>query len=443
MAQHEEARVDVDLEAWSAAGLSPAEAAEIAAEIPQGILLAPAPYSVTETRTPNEEWQLPAAWPYKGAMAHGTAAVHYAPGHTSLQRPFIFADGFNYGPSDLAGLWSHLNTPYGPDNKQFLSELLAAGFDVILLGFDERHTYVQANAGIAVSCIRRAIAERTGDSPLTVGGVSMGGLVTRYALARMESDREDHQTETYLSYDSPHNGAWIPLILQQLAYFFEPLTPGKGPKQAALIRSPAAQQLLWAWVKDARTSGPVATASPLRAEFLSDLNKVGSFPMRPRKLGVANGNGQGMGRDVPPDELVFEWNALAGLLQAVVRTQPSFGDRQFIGRMRALGEWRRSYTTAVAPFDGAPGGTLASYGMLADKLGAKIEEAYRSGCFVPAVSAVALDYDPVRWPIDLHTDISVLPGEQSRLDAFQCDTENSEHGTVRAQLADWILDQLR
>ncbi|MEV4570112.1 hypothetical protein AB0K12_40715 [Nonomuraea sp. NPDC049419] len=57
----------------------------------------------------------------------------------------------------------------------------------------------------------------------------------------------------------------------------DPAPPGRAelhapssPGQAALIRSPAAQQLLWAWVGSARYSGPVATAGPLRAEFLRD-----------------------------------------------------------------------------------------------------------------------------------------------------------------------------
>jgi triacylglycerol esterase/lipase EstA (alpha/beta hydrolase family) len=52
-----------------------------------------------------------------------------------------------------------------------------------------------------------AAAERTGGTPLVVGGLSMGGLVTRYALAMLERDNPEHEVGTYFSYDSPHRGA--------------------------------------------------------------------------------------------------------------------------------------------------------------------------------------------------------------------------------------------
>jgi hypothetical protein len=261
----------------------------------------------------------------------------------------------------------------------------------------------------------------------------------------MEHDGEDHQTETYLSIDSPHNGAWVPIILQQLAYFFEqispPSEPGK-PRQAELIRSPAAQQLLWGWVENSQYSGPIATASPLRGEFLDDLTKLGWFPARPRLLGVANGTGNGVGTDLPPDEQVFDWSAIADLVGATVRSQPAFGSRRPVGQMHLLGASRASLSTQIPPFDGAPGGTLASYGMLADTLGASIEDRLRAGCFVPTISAVSLDYDPLSWPIDLYTDITTLTPGTSALDEFCCDTTNSAHSKITPTLADWILTRI-
>ena len=123
--------------------------------------------------------------------------------------------------------------------------------------------------------------------------------------ARAARRRGGRQTGTYLSWDSPRNGAWIPLILQQMAYFFERLTPAEPgrPGQADLIRSPAAQQLLWAWVPDAEYSGEVATASRLRTEIVRELADLDNFPRRPRLLGVANGRGDGTGRPPPPRPL--------------------------------------------------------------------------------------------------------------------------------------------
>lgn len=80
--------------------------------------------------------------------------------------------------------------------------------------------------------------------------------------------------------------------------------------------------------------------------------------------------------------------------------------------------------------------------MLADALGATIDERHRSGCFVPSVSAVALKYDPVTWDVDLTTSLNDLPPGRSELDAFHCDDTNSEHSLVTESLAEWILAEL-
>ncbi|MET8868945.1 hypothetical protein ABZW11_38970 [Nonomuraea sp. NPDC004580] len=104
--------------------------------------------------------------------------------------------------------------------------------------------------------------------------------------------------------------------------------------------------------------------------------------------------------------------------------------------------WRYQPGRDVAAFDGAPGGTLPVYGAVADRLGTPIDARFRSACFVPSVSAVALQYDPVEWPVDLYTDITSLSPEHSQLDDYHCDAHNTEHGQVTGALADWILGQL-
>ncbi|MFF9765809.1 hypothetical protein ACF1GT_04210 [Streptomyces sp. NPDC014636] len=440
----QEARIDVELTAKQEEGKPPADArATLAGALEPGVWFAsPARAARTEDRKPRT-WELRSSRPYRGEVATGTAAVYLAEGRKNLERPFIFADGFNYGLSDLPGLWNHFNAPYKKGKPGLLDQLLAAGLDVVLVGFEQRHTYIQANAGVVISAIQQAISERQGDAPLIVGGVSMGGMITRYALAEMEAHSMDHQTETYLSWDTPHNGAWIPLVLQQMAYFFESFPTGNpdAPKQADLIRSPAAQQLLWAWVEDAKYSGAVATSSELRKQFLAELQEYGQFPVRPRKLGVANGMGNGTGRDLPPGETVFDWR-LPLIAAASARIQPDNGEHQPIGEMKALGQVRRGSTSHVPALDGAPGGSLASFGMIADALKAEIRQEHRSGCFVPAVSAVALDFDPVAWDVNPYEDIESLPAEKSMLDEFKCDSKNTEHSQVTETLADWILERI-
>lgn len=438
----QEPRIDVAL-TLREGGAEPTreELAEIAASLkPEVWFTTPLTGSDEAGREADFTWDLVGA-PYKGQVATGKAAVYLANSKFGLNRPFIFADGFNYGESDLPGLFAYFNQPY--DGKAGLfDQLLSQGFDVIVLGFKERHTHIQANAEVAIAAIRQAIQERRSDIPLTVGGVSMGGIITRFALAKMESDTEDHQTATYLSYDSPHNGAWIPLILQQMAYFFEDYTPAgpEGAKQADLIRSPAAQQLLWAWVENSKYSGPVATSSRLRKDFLDELDRIGNFPQRPIKLGVSNGRRDGIGRPLPAGEVAFDWQALVA--SATARFQPEKGEKQKVGGMHLGLALRRSTTTEVPALDGAPGGTLDSFGKVADALKAKISDEYRSGAFVPSVSAAALDFDPVQWNVNVNLSITDADLARGHLDEVAFDDDNTEHSHVSGKLIDWIVERV-
>ncbi|MEV7599070.1 hypothetical protein AB0O91_16970 [Kitasatospora sp. NPDC089797] len=431
-------RIDVST-SLGAAGAEPdaARRADLAAAVSRDVLFATRPGSPGHRAAAT-------TWDLVGEHASGEAAVHYADGRTHLEKPLLFADGFNYGRSDLPALFEHFNTPYQDGTPGLFDQLLARGYDIVLIGFEERHTRIQHNAEVATKAIERAIDERLGDARLTVGGVSMGGIVTRYALAKLEDEGFDHQTDTYLSWDSPHNGAWIPLILQQMAYFFETLAPGEPgkPSQADLIRSEAAQQLLWAWVPDAKYAGEVATASPLRTEFVDELAGLRNFPRRPRLLGLANGRGDGVGRPLPAGGIAFDWKAAFNTASATARFQPDLGSKQPIGGMHILGELRRSTTTEVPALDGVPGGTLESFGLVADALKAEIGEEFRSGAFVPSVSASALKYDPVAWDVDPEENLLDRDPDDFHLGEVVFDTENTGHSAVSPVLANWLLDRL-
>ncbi|WP_371519142.1 hypothetical protein [Kitasatospora sp. NBC_01300] len=438
----QEPRIDVALTALKEGQSEPskAELAEIAKSISPGAWFTSALSGERAGRDADVTWELTGS-PYKGQVATGQAAVYYANPKFGLRKPFVFADGFNYGPSDLPGLFAYFSTA-ADGGPGLFDQLLGRGYDIVLVGFTERHTHIQANAEVAIAAILRAVAERKGDERLTVGGVSMGGIVTRYALAKLESATVDHETGTYLSFDSPHNGAWIPLVLQQMAYFFEDYTPAgpDGAKQADLIRSPAAQQLLWAWVENAKYSGPVATSSDLRKEFLADLERVGNFPQIPRKLGVSNGRRDGVGLPLPVGEVAFDWQAL--IASATARFQPNKGEKQPVGGMHLGLAVRRSTTSDVPALDAVPGGTLDSFGKVADALKAKISEDYRSGTFVPAVSAAALAFDPVKWDVDPAAAITDAALASGHLDAVKFDDANTEHSHVSRVLVDWLVEQL-
>ncbi|GAA3281862.1 hypothetical protein GCM10010493_72270 [Streptomyces lavendulae subsp. grasserius] len=100
-------------------------------------------------------------------------------------------------------------------------------------------------------------------------------------------------------------------------------------------------------------------------------------------------------------------------------------------------------TNGFPEMDGAPGGTLHTYQILArtmEKLGGKVDLRHEDVCFVPSVSAVAIR--EVDEQEDLYVDIDSLSPEESELDDFLCSSTTTEHTAITEELATWITDRL-
>jgi hypothetical protein len=112
----------------------------------------------------------------------GTAWVWRVPNNTTCTNPVIIADGFSGGASKLeewAGLWAEADIA---DIYPWGTQLHQQSRDVIVLGYDSRSAAIADNAEVAIECIQKVKEDRSGNARLVVGGLSMGGLVTRYAL---------------------------------------------------------------------------------------------------------------------------------------------------------------------------------------------------------------------------------------------------------------------
>lgn len=397
------------------------------------ITLAPGPREAREAPAaapqPDDEWALPG----------GTAWVYLADRAKGLTRPVVISDGFSSGPSDLDFSWEIMERGPFP----FLSALRGRGYDVILVGFDERSASILENAEVARAAILETIARRNGDHPLTVGGFSMGGLVTRYALAKMEHDggtgENDHQTALYFSYDSPHRGAWIPVALQSFAHYIRRLNAAFSNQ----MNSPAARQLLWQHISE---WGDTPETDKERGTFLAELDRVGRWPSRPKKIGVSNGSRIGESNGIPAGEQAFHGKGLA-ITGTHLYTQ-SAGEDQLVAQLRVVTLRRpRIRTTGLPEIDGAPGGTLEGFGILADELnkipaliGLGSEADFREHCFVPTVSAIALrDIDTHE---KLYAPVTASAEEESELDEFLCASRNEGHTLVTEELCTWIMDRL-
>jgi pimeloyl-[acyl-carrier protein] synthase len=365
-------------------------------------------------------------WPLKADNGNsGTAWVYHAHGASAIHRPIIMVEGFPGGhPADY--LYDVLN------QQGTATALRDAGRDIVIVGLDRGMDLIQRNADVLVECIREAI-KRTSE-PLLVGGMSMGGLISRYALMAMEARGEEHNTDTFLSIDTPHAGTYTTLGAQWFVHTYLPMLPALAGS-AALLDSPANQQFDIYWVHD----GAVQT-SPLREELVRDLATLGDYPKKPRLLAISSGRGDGV-RTAPAGAQTLAWSGepwITAELHALAD-----GAAGVIGS----GTWYQadppelpslSFDAGVA-WEGAPGGQEPYNGQVAAIAAGvgcgSVVHAYDSTCTVPTVSALDLKQDPF-------TPVPAPGSGASPFADYAFAGDNEEHLTITPEVSAWLLGAL-
>lgn len=150
---------------------------------------------------------------YKGIVTKADVTIKLSDSNHSgkIQKPLIFVEGFD--PRDLnpnrMGYMNYSSTYFSWSN--FIE---SNGFDFIYVDWQEAGEYIQANAYTLINVINKINSIKDSNStPGVLIGHSMGGLVARYALKTMENRGQTHNIGTYVSYDSPHMGANVPMGL--------------------------------------------------------------------------------------------------------------------------------------------------------------------------------------------------------------------------------------
>jgi hypothetical protein len=270
----------------------------------------------------------------------------------------------------------------------------------------------------------------------------MGGLCARYALAYMETYGLEHRVRTYLSFDAPHEGANIPLGIQYWLDFFSGLSDAAADMLALLNRPAARQMLVYHYTTPAGSTGE---PDPLRGELLADLAAVGDYPQNLRKAAIANGSGYLAGQGFSPGEQIiqYEYADILTTIRGNVWAVPDGGPQMiFDGFIRILiiPTSLQVTVSGAKPYDSAPGGwrdsmadmdsTEAPYG--------DIVALHDNHCFIPTVSALAIDTDDLLY--DIAGDPDIL--SKTPFDAVYYPTDNQDHATITAENAQWFLDEI-
>jgi len=317
------------------------------------------------TPEPSFVWDLTSSYAWEGASASGNAYVLLAPEHAGLTNPVVVCEGFDM---DNEMYWEEL---YELTNQQQLVETLRQqGFDAVVLNFSESTDAIQRNALLLATLLEQVDAAVPAGTRYPLIGASMGGLVSRYALAWLEQQGLDPRVRTFISFDSPQAGANIPLGLQHWLAFFADESE-EAAHYLSRLRTPAARQMLLLLAADppAAVPGP----DPLRQAFQDDLAALGDWPASPRLVAVANGSGSGLDQGFAAGQQVISWvyrNWLVDIDGNCWALPDHATQTVFHGRIDQIWPFPDREQTVVvggtSPWDNAPGGWRATMRQLAD-----------------------------------------------------------------------------
>ena len=384
-----------------------------------------------------------------------------------LDRPVIVLDGFD--PGDGRGIGAlYASLSYGGQN--LADELRDMGFDIVVLNAPNYITdgyeiggggdFIQRNAMVLIALIQELNSQKQGDEELVVLGPSMGGLIARYALAYMEQEGLPHETRLYLSFDSPHRGANIPIALQYLINYFA-VVGGDPMAQATVdfvLNSTAAKQMLVDHLSGHLLAGSDLEQDPnlllpagapnFRDEFQQELDALG-FPQNVRNVTMINGAVDGTNIGSPGMEVVntsIEVDALTDIDIALYFT-PEAGQNItvtdvatfFIGIPISTFSADAQSPGSSDGVDSAPGGTGNISAALAGGGGSPVLQEFIDALnqdeysFIPTMSALAIDTDNWHGPADLTA---------SPFDNIEASTINSGHVSLTQSMANFAIIEI-
>lgn len=308
------------------------------------------PQSVTATKT------------YQGVAGQGDITIDYSITNSTgqIRKPLIVVNGFDpeanspnypysgytYDPSYLQNINYDLNYADYYNHPLTLNTGLDdnRGYDLIFVHWKNGTDYIQRNAYFLEAVINYVNASKTTYNGVrqqnVIIGMSMGGLVARYALRDMELNGQNHDTRLFVSQDAPHWGANVPVgvqaLVQQIAPWkiidagfngspfqfylqYKDLFPDAVAAEN-LFNSPAAKQMLIQRYILTPQTGALTADNGTHASFMNELNSMGW----PGCRNVTLSNGRCTGGTSFPDYTQMinitgkqNWSYLGGLWRSL------------------------------------------------------------------------------------------------------------------------------
>lgn len=273
---------------------------------------------------------------YLGKFGQADIIISYRdPNDKVLRRPLIIAEGLDPGhiikPEEPEGNTSFQDivTRILNSSSNSLNGLLigpsgpgsVSQYDVIYVNWRNGTDYLQRNELVFEEVIRWVNQRKQPlagiRQPNVVLGFSMGGLIARMALGRMDRSGgyNAHETRLYISMDAPHQGASIPLGYQAafrhaMRAYIRYGTPTVAPalevvqlirrrasplESLMLLDQPAPKQLLIN-----RINFFYNLDNSTNVSFYNDIRTTWDYPLNIRCVAIANGSECGIDQEFAP-----------------------------------------------------------------------------------------------------------------------------------------------
>jgi hypothetical protein len=281
-----------------------------------------------------------------------TLNIFYGNDCKKLLKPFIFIEGFNPKEFGLVGYTAmrerlkfaldQINQTNTPSSNNLWVDFGKEGYDLIYVDFADGAADLFDNADVVKDVIVWVNNKKhlnKSHQKNVVLGASMGGLLGYRALRTMEVQNTDPETEYLITFDSPMQGASIPLGLQALVKYFgnyssldpsstfppkykkvNQLQPLLSSVQKVLL-SPAAKQMLYYHIYNCDTLTTVLNGDTIQyegnfdfggwhEEFMTDFYDQGELDTK--HLVISNGSGLGDGQLLFPGQQYLKFSGGAG-----------------------------------------------------------------------------------------------------------------------------------
>ena len=399
----------------------------------------------------------------------GAMRIYFSNADMMLRKPILIVDGFD--PENKRSFENNIDSTEKSIMEMLENgidfnmgdSLVSLGYDLVLLDFPEGGTYIEQNAMVCIAAINKInelLQQSQSSEQIVIVGPSMGGQITRYALAYMEHNPNvytnfgNHNCRLWVSFDSPHQGANISMGAQAMVDYFRIKIVNYENDASILWNNTlccvAAQQML---IHHKKTG-----AATYFNTYYNQINNMG-YPLSLRKIGISNGSlnntPNGQAHQIAMELVVATHLLLPYTLDVRVRNMVNQGSGEVFSATHWIGfipihiTWTYPNNNNRGSIDVAPGCQYNTFDKVTNTLSDmlkllkifNIPTNQHSHCFMPVTSV--LDYSDVVPYATNFSNLDLVAAGKIPFDSYWGPLgKNMEHISFDDNLVNYLINEV-